>query len=188
MKDHLIRNWILGLAVFVGAAVVLYLFLGPGRRIGSQDVPGSAGVTGNLVDSSVRLYFSDRETGLLKTEERNMRHPETTLEFGRMILGALLIGPEKNGERTLPSETLLRAFYVLRDGTAVVDFSKEVATRHPGGAMSEYATVMSVVHSLATNIPDIKRVRFLVDGKEKETLAGHIDLGEPFSPDPSWVR
>ena len=57
MKDHLIRNWILGLAVFVGAAVVLYLFLGPGRRIGSQDVPGSAGVTGNLVDSSVRLYF-----------------------------------------------------------------------------------------------------------------------------------
>lgn len=188
MKDHLIRNWILGLAAFIGAAVVLYLTFGPGRMPGSTEIPGSVVDPKNLVDSPVQLYFSDRETGLLKTEARNMRHPETALEFGRVILGALLIGPEKNGERTLPSETSLRAFYVMRDGTAVVDFSREITTRHPKGAASEYVTVMSVTHSLTANIPDIKRVRFLVDGKESETLAGHIDLGDPFSPDPSWVR
>ena len=30
-----------------------------------------------------------------------------------------------------------------------------------------------------TNFPEIKKERFLLDGKEIESLAGHMDLTEP---------
>jgi hypothetical protein len=32
------------------------------------------------------------------------------------------------------------------------------------------------VQTLAVNLPKLTRVKFLVDGRERETLAGHADL------------
>jgi len=40
----------------------------------------------------------------------------------------------------------------------------------------EELTVASLVQTLAGNIPGINRVKILVEGKERETLAGHADL------------
>jgi hypothetical protein len=34
----------------------------------------------------------------------------------------------------------------------------------------------SIIQTLSTNIPGLTRVKILVDGKERETLAGHADL------------
>jgi hypothetical protein len=34
----------------------------------------------------------------------------------------------------------------------------------------------SMIQTLSTNIPGLMRVKVLVDGKERETLAGHADL------------
>jgi hypothetical protein len=47
---------------------------------------------------------------------------------------------------------------------------------------------MSLIQSLTMNIPDIKRVTILIDGKEVETLAGHIDLSQPITPDMALAR
>jgi hypothetical protein len=33
------------------------------------------------------------------------------------------------------------------------------------------------------NIPSVKRVKFLIQGQEVETLDGHVDLTEAFVPD-----
>jgi hypothetical protein len=40
-------------------------------------------------------------------------------------------------------------------------------------------TVYTVVNALTTNIPAVSAVQILVDGKEVDTLAGHIDLRHP---------
>jgi len=40
--------------------------------------------------------------------------------------------------------------------------------------------VNSLVKTLAANAPGIQRVRILVEGKTRETLAGHADLSEWF--------
>jgi hypothetical protein len=42
--------------------------------------------------------------------------------------------------------------------------------------MEEELTIVSMVQTLAANIPKLTRVKFLVDGKERDTLAGHADL------------
>jgi hypothetical protein len=42
--------------------------------------------------------------------------------------------------------------------------------------LPEELTVVSLVHTLSSNIPGITKVKILADGKERETLAGHADL------------
>jgi hypothetical protein len=44
-------------------------------------------------------------------------------------------------------------------------------------------TIYSVVNSLSTSFPAVKRVQILVEDKPAETLAGHIDLTRPLPPD-----
>jgi hypothetical protein len=38
------------------------------------------------------------------------------------------------------------------------------------------------------NLPAITRVQILVDGKEVDTLAGHVDLRHPLQQNLKWVR
>ena len=59
---------------------------------------------------------------------------------------------------------------------AVVNLTNAFANTHPSGIQTELLTVQSICSTLHTNLPQITQVRFLVDGKQRPTLAGHIDL------------
>jgi hypothetical protein len=37
------------------------------------------------------------------------------------------------------------------------------------------------------NLPAIARVQILIDGKESDTLAGHVDLRHPLHKNLTWV-
>ncbi len=74
-------------------------------------------------------------------------------------------------KRTLPSEAKLISIQVT-DGLALVNFSKEFVTKHPGGSTGEIMTILSLVSSL-TCLPNIDRVQILVEGQRIDTIAGH---------------
>jgi len=59
---------------------------------------------------------------------------------------------------------------------AVVDFSAAFAQSHPSGIEPETLTLLAVIGTLHANLPEITEVRFLVDGRQQNTLAGHADL------------
>lgn len=59
---------------------------------------------------------------------------------------------------------------------AVVNFSAAFAQSHPSGIEPETLTLLAVIGTLHANLPAITEVRFLVDGKQRDTLAGHADL------------
>jgi hypothetical protein len=59
---------------------------------------------------------------------------------------------------------------------AVVDFSAAFAASHPSGIEPETLTLLAVSETLHANIPAITQVRFLIDGRPADTLAGHADL------------
>jgi hypothetical protein len=54
-----------------------------------------------------------------------------------------------------------------------------VASAHPGGSTNELLTIYTIVDALTLNLPAITAVQLLVDGKEVDTLAGHVDLRRP---------
>lgn len=79
----------------------------------------------------------------------------------------------------VPSGTHLRAVFVTGRGDAFVDLSGEVRSAHPGGSLAELLTVYAVVNTLTANLPAVTAVQVLVDGREVDTLAGHVDLRHP---------
>ncbi len=59
---------------------------------------------------------------------------------------------------------------------AVVNLAGNFAASHPSGFETETLTVLSICGTIHANLPRVTEVRFLVDGKERPTLAGHADL------------
>jgi len=59
---------------------------------------------------------------------------------------------------------------------AVVNLTASFAANHPSGIETETLTVLSICGTLHANLPHVIQVRFLVDGQQKATLAGHADL------------
>lgn len=59
---------------------------------------------------------------------------------------------------------------------AVVDLRSSFVDQHPSGVGVESLTLLSIIGTLHANLPQIERVRFLVDGVPRDTLAGHADL------------
>ena len=46
----------------------------------------------------------------------------------------------------------------------------------------------TIVNALTVNLPAVKRVQILVDGREVDTLAGHVDLRHPLQKNLQWIK
>jgi spore germination protein GerM len=88
----------------------------------------------------------------------------------------------------VPPGTTLRNLYLTEKGEAFVDLSAEVRTKHSGGSLDELLTVYTIVNVLTVNLPAIQRVQILIDGREADTLAGHVDLRHPLEKQLKWVK
>jgi spore germination protein GerM len=158
----------------------------------SDEGPGAAGeataaaaggakvVEANL-KQAIHLYFVSTDGRQLVAETRTVMRPVDPVAFGRQIIRSLLEGPRTTAGRSLPEETRLRAFYLGEDGTAYVDLDESVSRTHPGGVTLERLSIYSLVNSLVLNSDAIKTVRILIQGREAETLAGHIELQRAFN-------
>jgi type II secretory pathway pseudopilin PulG len=98
-------------------------------------------------------------------------------ERARAALRALIdFYTDKQSPHPLGQGSDINAVYLANETTAVVDLNSTFANTHRSGIMEEELTIVSVIQTLAANLPKLTRVKFLVDGKERDTLAGHSDL------------
>jgi len=136
----------------------------------------------------VTLFFQQEESENLGPEHRKIFMTTSPVDQAKQIVGELIGGPRDPGKLpTIPPETTLLGLYLDRSGTAYVDLSQDLVTHHPGGSSEEMATIFSIVDSLAFNLKEIKRVRILIGGEERETLKDHLDLRRDYKPDMSIV-
>jgi hypothetical protein len=98
------------------------------------------------------------------------------VERSKQLLNALITRAPAAEKRTLPAEASLLALYIQPDGTAIADFSDEIASAMPSGILSEQLAAQSIAQTLGANMTGIRRLKILVHGQEAETLAGHLDL------------
>ncbi|MBN1938351.1 MAG: GerMN domain-containing protein, partial [Candidatus Aminicenantes bacterium] len=133
------------------------------------------------------LFISEEHESLVPEEREIFADPASPAAEAREILSELIKGSQRGLLSPIPQETRLIQVYIDKDGTAYVDFSREFADRHPSGSTAEIDTVYAVVDSLAQNLKAVKKVFLLVDGEERETLAGHIAIDRPIVPDYSLI-
>jgi hypothetical protein len=134
-----------------------------------------------------RLFYVSEDGMRLTSLERDVSFGETPVDQAREIVAAQ-IGPVAEPlVSAIPPGTTLRALFLTEHGDAFVDLSREIASAHPGGSINELLTIYTIVNALTVNLPAVKSVQVLVDGKEVETLAGHVDLRRPLTKNLAWA-
>ena len=143
-----------------------------------DQLPVTAPVSGPT--SSATLYVADDKTGLLTRSNVTIPLPPQSSERTRQILRNLLaLYQTAPTPHTIGDGADVKDVYFVKNGLVVIDFNNAFADKHPSGILAEELTVASVVATLRANDPQIQKVKFLVEGKERETLAGHADLATP---------
>ncbi len=177
------------LAVMAAVAVALTIAVprwSRGSRAGAAPAPAPAPTTGRRIKA--RLFYVAEDGMRLTSVEREVAYGEGTVEQARRLVEAQIAPVGEPLVSAVPAGTTLRAIFVTERGVAFVDVSRELASAHTGGSTDELLTVYAVVNAVTANLPAVKAVQILVDGKQIETLAGHVDLRRPVEQNPAWVE
>jgi len=166
---------ILGLILFTGG-YWLFKILSEGEGIKLPEIK-----VGEQTTREINLYFSSADAKKLVIEKREILQQPNLVEETREVIEELIRGPrDKNLTKTLPPQTKLRSLFLdFNEATAYVDFTETISRYSSGGSTGEVLSVYSVTNSIIDNFPEVKLVKILINGEEKETLNGHIDLTRP---------
>jgi len=178
-------------ALALGVAWVL--FVGLPRWYASppdeRSAPAAAGADGTPERRiNAQLFYVTAGGDALSSVEREVPFAEDPVDQAREILRAQLAPPDAPLVSAIPPGTTLRAVFLTPRGEAYVDLSRDVVAAHPGGSVGEMLTIYTVVHALTANLPAVTSVQLLVEGREIETLAGHVNLQRPLAPSSDWIE
>ncbi len=174
--------------VLVAGLIVLF-FVGPRWLSTPSSVDaGSAAATAGDRKIRARLLFVGPDDERLSPVEQEVPYGEGPAEQARRIVEAELAAPPATYASPIPAGTKLKTLFLTPKGEAYVDLSPEIRTNHPGGTTNEILTVYALVNTLTLNLPAITGVQILVDGKEVDTLAGHLDLRRPLEQDLTYAN
>lgn len=125
----------------------------------------------------VVLYVAQDEDGTLRAQPAQIPMPSGRQQRAEELARALIsLYLEKNSPHVIGAGTEVRSVFLVDPGVAVIDMNGAFADSHRSGVLVEELTVASLIHTITANTPNILRVKILIDGKERETLAGHADL------------
>lgn len=186
------RALLAGAAAVVAVVGVWILFVGLPRWYGASQTraaptaPSGPAAPGRKIKA--RLFYVGEDGTRLTGVEREVPFGEGTVEQARQILEWQIAPVTEPLVSAVPPGTKLRAVFVSDKGEAFVDFSRELVAGHSGGSTNELLTVYTIVDSLTANLPAVTSVQVLVEGKQVETLAGHVDLRRPLDRNLAWVQ
>jgi hypothetical protein len=178
----------IGLAAVLVAGLIVLLLLGP-RWLTSAPEDAAPAATAAVEARKIRarlFYVDEQGTGLTGVEQEVL-YGEGTAEQARRIIEAQIAPAPAPHVSAIPAGTKLRTVFFTKAGEIYVDLSADVQTNHPGGTTNETLTVYALVSALTSNLPAVTSVQILVEGKEVDTLAGHLDLRRPIEQDLKWV-
>ena len=162
----------------------------PVSRSGAAGIPGAAAVGADPEARRIlaTLFYVAASGDALIPVEQNVTYAASPTDQARRIVERQLGSAPAGQVSPIPAGTTLRALYLTSRGEAYVDVSPEIVAGHPGGSLHEILTGYAIVNALTVNLPDITAVQVLVDGREVDTLVGHLDLRQPLRRGTRWVQ
>jgi hypothetical protein len=130
----------------------------------------------------VTLFYASPDGLGLQGVEYEVPLASSPVEQAREIVAAQLrTQPEPPLLSAIPSGVTLRGVYLSERQEAFIDLDGAVRASHPGGSMHELFTIYAIVNAVTVNLPTVPAVQILIDGREVDTLAGHVDLRRPLA-------
>ena len=179
-------GWLLLVLLLLGAAGGALWAWRSGRILRGVSTLRFPVVTGTRTE--VQVFFADPRWTRLVPQRREIPGGLGPAELMGRLVEELAKGPGEGAAPVLPAGARLRGAYLGKGGLAILDFDgKSLEGFSPGGASGELLTVFALVHTVAEGVPGVREVQILVDGAERETLAGHVKISEPLAPNPDLV-
>lgn len=185
-----IAFWVLAGAILLMAAFTIHARQRVHERIAQANdaMPYVAPV--NAQTESVTLELANDADGSILSALRDVALPQEPSMRAKALLERLFAeysqpdsmhplraGPKVDDVFLLKAPTAPASSDLDSAGMiAVVNLRSSFADTHPSGIEVETLTIQSIIGTLHANLPQITEVRFLVDGQQRETLAGHADL------------
>jgi spore germination protein GerM len=146
---------------------------------------------------SVSLYFAEyTDTEAYLTEE--IREIQVSKELYKNVVEELIKGPQSDHlYSTIPSNVKVNSVKIS-EGTATVDFSKEIITNFqeiPHSSTTEVLAIFSIVNTL-TEFEEINKVKITIEGKDSgqvdglyiEDFWGHVGIYEEFTRNEDIIK
>jgi spore germination protein GerM len=183
------RRIIIAVTVGVAAVALGWAVMATLARILRPDAPAAINAPAQQASPTqaaavprikATLYFASEDGRTLVPVEQEIPLAEGTLGQARALIEAQLNAtPPAPLVSAIPQGTKLRGLFVSDRKEAFVDLDATVRDKHPGGSRNELFTVYTIVNAITTNLRDVESVQLLIDGREPDTLAGHVDLRRP---------
>ena len=180
------RHLVIGVAVLVILVVGLGIHVGRvQRRARELESPATNALPvpppASGPTETVTLYVADDDAAMLRAQSAQIPLPGGRQQRAEELLRALLrLYQQPGSSHPITPAADIRSSYLVDPGAAVIDLNAAFADQHRSGILSEQLTVNSLVETLAVNVPGIQRVNILIEGRSRDTLAGHADLSETF--------
>ena len=185
-------------AIYAGSAVLIlvtglafFLVTQRGESETSADntsLSNTASAVDARTGTATLFYVSEDGMALVEYEqELPIVADDNSLTRARIIVEHQLGDAPPPLASPFPRGTMLRAIYLTPSGDGFVDLNLEATQQHTGGSLDELFTIYALVNALTTNVPEISAVQILIEGREMDTLAGHIDLRHPLERNMKWV-
>ncbi len=180
------RHFIIALSLLLAAALVMgvYAWHMRGRAAATPAIltdaqPVVAPVAGPT--EHITLWVAYDDIGMLRAQPAQISMPGARQQRAEELMRALLqLYLEKNSPHPLAPGSEIRSVYLVDPGLAVIDVNAAFADGHRSGILPEELTIASLIQTISANISGISRVKILVEGNQRETLAGHADLSNFF--------
>jgi hypothetical protein len=147
------------------------------QQISLQNAVAPAGPQPGGILESIHILVAYDDDQALRWRDAQTFMPEGRSQRAKAVLRAVLEQYlQKPSPHPVGKDASIKDVYLIGNDTLLVDTSAAFADQHPSGILLEEMTLASLIETLSANVPGITRVKFLVEGKERETLAGHADL------------
>lgn len=137
---------------------------------------------------SATLYFVSEDGTSLTGVPIDVPLKDSPAAQARVLVEAQLTAePPAPLTRAVPEGVTVRGVFLTGRDDAYVDLDGAFVTALPGGSHNELIATYAIVSVVTTNLSPVQRVQILIDGREVETLTGHVDLREPLRKNESLI-
>jgi spore germination protein GerM len=130
-------------------------------------------------DEVIALRFYFPVGGRLELVEKKVPRRTKQMPMTAALIEEYFKGPGNGRSSQVPQNVKLLGLYRDASQMLYVDLSDELRRNFQGDALGEYLLLKGVYESLISNLQDVRDIKILIEGKEAETLGGHIYLRYP---------
>ena len=166
--------------IIVSGGVMLWMRMNPTNTAPTTVEQGQKLARQFLRDEPIAITLYYPNDGMLATGSSVVKRQPDTQSQARETLVALFADQRASLAPVL-RDLRLREFYLDASGTSFIDLTLGPRKDVRSSAWDEQLAIYSMGNTLLQNFEEIKQVFLLLDGRESQTLAGHMDLTRAFT-------